>query len=73
MAITKVKEDMIEVITKVNIKYDTETKKVGEKLQIRQSDLKELKDKGYVSYTPPVQTQQTGQEIGQQTPPANNK
>ncbi|WP_123053144.1 hypothetical protein [Clostridium sp. JN-1] len=65
MATTKAKEDMIEVIAKVNIKYDTKTKKVGEKLQIRQSDLKELQDKEYISYTPSVQTQQTGQDNGQ--------
>ncbi|OAA93010.1 hypothetical protein [Clostridium coskatii] len=73
MAAAKEKENMIEVTAKVNMKYDTDIKKVGEKLKIRESDLKELQDKGYISYTPPVQTQQPGQGNGQQTPPPADK
>lgn len=69
MAAAKEKEDMIEVTAKVNIKYDTETRKAGEGLKIRQSDLKELQDKEYVSYTPTVQQQQSQQP--DPTPPAN--
>ena len=64
-------ERNIKVKAKVNLKYDSDVVKIGEELEIRESDLKELQDKEYVSYTPPVQTQQTGQETGQQTPPAN--
>ncbi len=37
------------------------SRKQGEKLKIRDSDLKELQGKGYISYTPPVQNQQQTQ------------
>ncbi|KAA8676197.1 hypothetical protein ACFHWD_14560 [Clostridium sp. MT-14] len=56
-----VKETMVEVTLKLNMKYDNEIKKAGEKLKIRESDLKELQGKGYISYIPPVQNQQTSQ------------
>ncbi|OAA91254.1 hypothetical protein [Clostridium ljungdahlii] len=62
-------ERNVKVKAKVNLKYDSDVVKMGSELEIRDSDLKEMKDKGYISYTPPVQTQQTGQETDQQTPP----
>ncbi|CAB1242639.1 conserved hypothetical protein [Clostridiaceae bacterium BL-3] len=55
------KENVVEVTAKVNIKYDNDIKKAGGKLKIRESDLKELQGKGYISYIPPVQNQQTSQ------------
>jgi hypothetical protein len=55
------KENVIEVTAKVNIKYDNDIKKVGEKLKIRESDLKELQGKGYINYTAPAQNQQPPQ------------
>jgi hypothetical protein len=61
----------VKVKVKINLKYDSDIVKAGEELEIRQSDLKELKDKGYISYTPSVETQQPGQGTGQQTPPQN--
>lgn len=66
MAAAKEKESMIEVTAKVNIKYDNDIKKAGEKLKIRETNLKELQDKGYISYTPPAEPQQTN-------PPADSK
>lgn len=48
------KENVVEVTLKLNVKYDNEIKKAGEKLKIRESDLKEFKDKGYIAYIPPV-------------------
>lgn len=45
------KETMIEVTLKLNMKYDNEIKKAGEKLKIRESDLEEFKKKGYIEYT----------------------
>lgn len=46
------KENVVEVTVKLNIKYDNEIKKAGEKLKIRESDLEELKKKGYIEYIP---------------------
>ncbi|ADK16178.1 hypothetical protein [Clostridium ljungdahlii] len=63
-------ERNVKVKAKVNLKYDSDVVKMGGELEIRESDLEELQNKEYVSYTPPVQTQQTGQETGQQAPPA---
>ncbi|MEY7998610.1 hypothetical protein AB8U03_00090 [Clostridium sp. Mt-5] len=60
------KETMIEVTVKVNIKYDNQIKKAGEKLQIRESDLKEFKDKGYIEYIPQTAAQDP---VPPQTPP----
>lgn len=64
-------ERNVKVKAKVNLKYDSDVVKIGKELDIRQSDLKELQDKGYISYTPPVQTQQIEQDNGQQVPPAD--
>lgn len=62
-------EKSIEVTAKVNLKYDNEIKKIGEKLEIRESDLEELRDNGYIDYTPPAnQTPNTNQTA---PPPAN--
>lgn len=50
-------ENMLEVTAKINLKYDTDIKKAGDKLKIRESDLKTMLEKGYIEYTPPVQTE----------------
>lgn len=71
MAKKAAEERNVKVKAKVNLKYDSDVVKIGGEFDIRQSDLEELQNKEYVSYTPPVQTQQTGQDNGQQTPPAD--
>jgi len=58
-------EKMIEVTAKVNLKYDNEIKKIGDKLNIRESDLKNMQEKGYIDYTAPIEPQETV------VPPAN--
>ncbi|APM41392.1 hypothetical protein [Clostridium kluyveri] len=64
---TAEEERNVKVKAKVNLKYDSDVVKIGQELDIRQSDLEELQNKGYISYTPPVQLEQDDQ-----TPPANN-
>ncbi|MBV4441148.1 DUF7210 family protein [Clostridium tyrobutyricum] len=62
MAVSK--ENMVEITTKVNIRYDKASKKAGEKLKIRESDLEEFKKKGYIRYI-------NQDSIQDSTPPQN--
>jgi len=64
---TTEEERNVKVKAKVNLKYDSDVVKIGQELNIRQSDLEELQNKGYISYTPLVQSEQDDR-----TPPANN-
>ncbi len=47
----------------INLKYDTDIVKKDEEFLIRETDLKELQDRKYISYTEPV-------TIMDQVPPA---
>ncbi|WP_416044644.1 hypothetical protein ACMXKO_11090 [Clostridium tyrobutyricum] len=68
MAATK--ETMVEVTLKLNVKYDNEIKKAGEKLKIRESDLEEFKKKGYIKY---INQDSIQDSTPPQNPPANSK
>lgn len=56
---TKNNENMVEVTAKINLKYDNDIKKAGEKLQIRESDLESMKKRDYINYTPPTEPKQS--------------
>lgn len=68
MAATK--ETMVEVTLKLNVKYDNEIKKAGEKLEIRESDLEEFKKKGCIKY---INQDSIQDSTPPQNPPANGK
>ncbi|WP_039652345.1 hypothetical protein [Clostridium tyrobutyricum] len=71
MAVSKEsKENMIEITTEVNIRYDKVSKKAGEKLKIRESDLEEFKKKGYIKY---INQDSIQDSTPPQNPPANGK
>ncbi|MBV4447497.1 hypothetical protein KM799_12865 [Clostridium tyrobutyricum] len=68
MAVSK--ENMVEITTKVNIRYDKASKKAGEKLKIRESDLEEFKKKGYIKY---INQDSIQDSTPPQNPPADGK